>query len=78
MVGHTGLLAAALEASTYTMRQCQICHWRSEHECDTCVMVRRHTLAVLSAMFSVALSMALGNLEEDKLYALHYSPICIL
>jgi hypothetical protein len=58
--------------------QLQMCHWLSEHEYGTGVMLLRHILTSLCEVFSVTPTMTAGYVEEDLLHGFHESQICIL
>jgi hypothetical protein len=45
---------------TNTHTQREMYQWQSEHECDTCMIVLRHILAVLCEMFSITRVMTDG------------------
>jgi hypothetical protein len=52
---HIGLQATTTEISSYMIYQSywKMYPWQSEHECDMCMVVLWHILAVLCEMFSV-------------------------
>jgi hypothetical protein len=79
----TGLHTGIAEILPYTACHSywKMCHWQSEHECDTCMTLLRHTIAVLCEIFSVTPILTVGQVEEDLLHGLHVhqiSTICIL
>jgi hypothetical protein len=58
----SGLQPATAQISSYRICRSywKMYHWRSEHECGTCMIVLRDIAAVLCDMFSVTAIMANG------------------
>jgi hypothetical protein len=67
MFCHIGLQATTTEISSHMNCQSswKVYHRQSQHECDTCVILLRHILAVLCEMSSITPIMTDGYVEED-------------
>jgi hypothetical protein len=73
MLYHIGLRATTADTLSYMICRSywKIYHWKSQHECGTCMMVLRHILTVLCEMFTITRIMTDGYVEENPLHSLH-------